>query len=188
MKKFLILLSFLISSYFGFSQNGGLVNENSVIRIDYVGYNSQTGNFQFAIVNKQNCQVNAQYFILHTNQLVEIVIPANGTYILFVPGIPSEDEHVKARATSFCVNSIPDSGWVENDNQVGTVLPIKFKSFQGKRLDSKTIEITFEVEEDSDLSHYIIKVSPDGVNFKNVMLLFPDKIIGHKKYVAKIKL
>lgn len=188
MKQFLIGALLALSTLFCSAQNGGLVNENSVIKIDYVNYNFQTSNFVFLITNKQNCSVTAQYKIVHTNQIVDITLSGNGTYTVYVPGVITEDEHVKAKATSFCPGVVVNSGWVETDNQGGTILPIKFKSISTQRINADSIRITFESEEDNTIEYYVAKISFDGKIWKEVAIVMPNGIVGNKTYSVTVKI
>lgn len=95
MKQFLIGAILALSTLFGSAQNGDQSNENSVIRIDYLGLSS--GNYVFKITNKQPCQVSAQYTV--ANQILDITLPSNGFYTVTTP---SSSGNVKARTRSFC--------------------------------------------------------------------------------------
>ncbi len=164
----------MILSAVAFSQNGGLVNENSVIRIDYITYDVSTGKFEFEVTNKQSCQVNAQYMILHTNGLVNFQIAGNGTYTIYVPGVITEDEHVKVRATSFCPQVSPDQGWVETDSQGGTLLPIKLVSFSVVKAGNGKGVVTWVTAEESNVDRFEVEKSSDGRNFTTALLHFPN--------------
>lgn len=179
MKTIILFLCLLFSTTFSFSQNGGQHNENSVVRIDYLGQTS-TG-YLFRITNKQNCEVQIEY--THNNIINPINISGRGMFEFIVP---NNSRNVKARTKSFCPNVAPDRGWVESE--VLFTVPIKFKTFKGRKLDNNTLELDFEVEEDSDLDYYIIKVSYDGKSYKNVMLVFPENIQSNKRYIVKVKI
>ena len=189
MKKFVVTLLLCFALFFSvFSQNGGIVSENSVIKINFLSYNQLTGNFSFIVTNKQPCQVNAQYRILRTNELVNITIPANGTYNINIPDLPTEDVRVRVRAMSFCPSSVPDQGWVEHDSQVSPVLPIIFEYIKVKKIDSRTVEVEFSASSTDGEDRFNIQVSTDARTFRTVAIVFSGPIIINKVYRVKVKI
>jgi hypothetical protein len=189
MKKLSLTLLFCFALFFSvFSQNGGIASENSVIKISFLSYNQLTGNFSFLVTNKQSCQVSAKYIILRTNELIDITLAANGTHIINVPGLPSQDVSVKARAMSFCPSSVPDQGWVEHGSQIGPVLPIVFEYIKVRKIDSKTVEVEFSASSTDGEDRFNIQVSTDARTFKTVAIVFPGPIVVNKVYKVKIKI
>lgn len=69
-----------------------------------------------------------------------------------------------------------------------TKLPVRFKSITAKVIAKNLVEVTFEVMEQLNISHYNIQVSADGRNFKTVMVVFPQTGKPEQKYVYRIKL
>jgi len=189
MKKFVVTLLLCCALFFSvFSQNGGIVSENSVIKINFLSYNQLTGNFSFIVTNKQSCQVNAQYRTLRDNELVNITIPANGTYNINIPDLPTQDVSVRVRAMSFCPSSVPDQGWVEHDNQASPVLPIIFNYIKVKKVDSRTVEVEFSVSSTDGEDKFNIQVSRDSRTFKTVAVVFSGPIVVNKVYKIKVKI
>lgn len=66
-----------------------------------------------------------------------------------------------------------------------TQLPIRFKSISAKVVQKGVVDLTFEVEEASGVSHYNIQVSDDGKTYKTVMVVFPDN--GKTEYTHKVR-
>jgi hypothetical protein len=169
-----------------FSQNNGINPENSVVRLDYIAF--LDGIHIFRLVNKQSCTVKMQYKIVHTNQIYDVTVPGNSSVAIEVPGTMDEDEHVLARATQFCPGVTSNQGWVEQDSQSGTVLPLKFEYLRAKIVDKKTVWVYFKVHESSGEKSFNIQISTDGKNFKTVAVVLPDAIVPNKEYSVKIVL
>jgi len=180
-----LLTAFLCSllSIVGLSQNGGQNSENNVLRITYIGW--KDGEHRVNLENKLNCSVTATYNF--DGVTAEVVLPALTTVTLTKAALQASVLNAKAkrRSGALCL-STPDNGWVETFTVILT--PIKFKSISAKRIDANTIKVTFESEEDYDLSYYTIKLSTDGVNYRNVGIIFPDGIISSKTYSINIKI
>lgn len=183
MKTILITFLCILLSIVGLSQNGGQVSENNVLKITYIGWSN--GEHIVRLQNKVNCELTATYNF--DGVTADIVIPALSTVTLTKTAAAGTILNAKAkrRNGANCISQ-PDNGWVEI-NTVGGILPVKFKSIKGKRIDNNTIEVTFEAEEDSDLKYYVIKVSNDGINYRSVGVVFPDGIISSKTYTTTIK-
>lgn len=183
MKKIIYFL-LLLFPLFSMGQNGGQLNENSVIKIDYLGY--ANGNHTFKVTNKQPCQVKTQYTVVGSSTITDTVVGANGSYLIIIPSQLSEIKVTKARTVEFCPNVAPDRGWVERDN-TQPVLPIKFKSITARRLDMSTIRLVFESEEDNTIRYYNIRISFDNRVWKTFTILFPDGVQGSKRYQVDLK-
>lgn len=183
MKQLLITLMCTLLSIVGLSQNGGQNTENNVLKITYVGWSN--GEHVVTLQNKVNCSIVATYNFDGTT--TEVTIPALGSVTLTKSAVQGSilNARAKRRSGANCV-STPDNGWVEITT-IGGVLPIKFKSIKGKRIDKSTIQVTFEAEEDSDLSYYTIKVSSDGLYYRNVGVIFPEGVIATKTYTITVK-
>lgn len=71
----------------------------------------------------------------------------------------------------------------------GLVLPVKFLSLTAVKKSEKTYEVTFEVEEDTNLDHYeIVVAEPNGVK-RVLQIVMPDgHVQGKKKYTQTIVL
>jgi hypothetical protein len=173
MKRILVsIIALMLAFNVSLAQNGGLTNENSVVRLDYIGFSG--GIFTFRAFNLQPCQVNAQYMVLHTNQVVDYVLPGNGSYDILVPGTVNEDEHVKTRIRSFCPCVSPDQGWVEQDNQGGTLLPIKLVSFGASKVSKEKALVTWTTADEYDVNRFEVQRSSNGVDFSTVGIAFPN--------------
>lgn len=179
-----LLTAFLCSllSIVGLSQNGGQNSENNVLKITYIGWSN--GEHKVNLQNKLNCEVTATYNF--DGVTANITLPALSTVTLTKEAPQSSVLNAKAkrRSGAACISS-PDNGWVEIFTLLS--LPVKFKSVKGKRIDSNTIEVTFEAEEDSDLNYYVIKVSNDGIHYRSVGVIFPEGVVASKTYSIKVK-
>jgi hypothetical protein len=185
MKKVLLTIFANILFMLAFTQgNGGITNENNILKLTYLGW--LNGEHKIALQNKANCEVTVSMNMNGT--MSDITIPALSTTTLNYNAVQSASASIKSRRKSgaSCVAQ-PDNGWVEITT-TGIVLPIKFKSISGKRIDSNTIQLTFESEEDYDLENYVVKVSNDGKVFRQVAIIFPNGVIASKKYIVTIKL
>lgn len=69
-----------------------------------------------------------------------------------------------------------------------TKLPIHFKAIRTKALGHGLIQVEFDVEEASGTNYYNIQLSKDGVNFKTVMIQFPEGTKPDQTYIVKIQL
>lgn len=187
MKKIIIILFslFTIFPVIGFSQNGGQLNENRVIKIDYVGWS--VNNYVFRVTNKQMCDIRAQIKILTSPSIIDTIIRGNSFILIYINSTNQEEKVVKARALDFCGGGSPDRGWVESKLNLN-LLPIKFKNVQVKRIDKNTIYLIFEVNEDNSINHYKVMISTDGRKYTEKVVVFPNGIEGNKKYEIKIKL
>lgn len=183
MKQLLITLICTLLSVVGLSQNGGQNTENNVLKISYLGWSN--GNHVVTLQNKVNCEIVVTYNFDGTTADVTIQALQTITLTKTAPAGSILNAKAKRRSGANCISS-PDNGWVEI-NTVGGVLPVKFKSIKGKRINNNTIEVTFEAEEDNDLKYYVIKVSNDGINYRNVGVVFPDGIISSKTYTITVK-
>lgn len=183
MKQTLMALLCSLFSIIGLSQNGGQNSENNVLKITYIGWSN--GEHKVLLQNKLNCEVVATYNF--DGVTTNITLPALATVTLSKQSPLSSVLNAKAkrRSGANCISS-PDNGWVETFTILSS-LPIKFKSVSGKRIDSNTIEVIFEAEEDTDLNYYVVKISTDGINYRTVGIIFPDGIISSKTYTIKVK-
>lgn len=182
MKKFVIGIFIMLLttvSNFAYSQNGGQSSQNNVIRLVYLGWSN--GFHSIRVINKLNCSTDIRF---NGNGAISLfTLAALDSTIRFVPGIQGMPIEVKAKRVGGgnCAAQI-DNGWVELEIENGYTVPIRFKSFSGKRIDSQKIQLFFEVEEDASIYHYSVKVSFDGKIFQEVQLVFPNGIQGNKKY------
>jgi len=177
----------LLLYLFGYSQNGGQLNENNVLRIEYVGYNA--GSHIFKIINKVNCDLGVKIDKVGGTSS-QIMTSLQETIVLITaPQTPQVNLKVKRESGANCRQN-PDNGWVELQSTV--VLPIKFGGITAERVGPNLIKLTFDVEEDHTIKSYGIMVSNDGKTFKRVTILFPNGIVPYgstsrKKYSVLVK-
>lgn len=180
MKKVLLLL-LLLFSLVGYSQNLGIVNENNVLKISYISY--VNGTHSYVLKNKLNCQVLTK--LDKNNNFAEHLLEPLEELQISIPGTSSVNFKAKKENGGECINA-PDAGWVELPSPV--VLPITINQITAIRVNPSLIKLTFESQEDINLSNYNIMVSKDGKTFKKAYILFPNGITGNKKYSVFIKL
>lgn len=182
MKTILIPVLILILSLKGFGQNNGRSPENNILRIEYLGFSNNIHTYK--VVNKLNCLTTVK--VWRNGDLTDHTLNALQEQLLTInaPFTPQSTLKVKKESGGECV-PMPDNGWIELQSPIA--LPIKFGSITAKRVSPTTIELVFESEEDLDIKYYNIKVSSDGKNFKTVVVVFPNKVQGKKRYVALVK-
>ncbi len=187
MKRLLFIVLFSLFSLFSFSQNGGQANENNVLKVEYVGYSN--GNHIFKIINKVDCQLGVK---IDKNGATSSQMMTNlQETIILVTAPQTPQVSIKAkRETGAACKQNPDNGWVELQSIIA--LPVKFGGIVATKVGPNLIKLTFDVEEDHTLKSYGIMVSPDGKNFKRVMILFPNGVVpygstSHKKYSVLVK-
>lgn len=173
----------LLGSLFGYSQNGGQFNENNVLKLEYVGYSSNAHIYK--VTNKVNCQLGIKIDQPGGTSSQTMVGLQQTLVSITAPQTPQVNLKAKREFGASCKQN-PDNGWVELQSSI--VLPIKFGKILATRVSSKTIKLQFESEEDLSISHYDVKISYDAKNFKKVVVLFPNGVIGHKLYTAYINL
>jgi hypothetical protein len=184
--KTLSLFSMLVlSSLLGICQNGGLASENSLVKMEFIGYSN--GANIIKITNKQTCDVTVEYKVGHSGPTKEVSISGSGNWYLNVPAAINQEVVVKSRAKTFCGTNT-DAGWTELTVVGNPVLPIVFGPITAMKVSPNLIKLTFEAEEDFDLKYYNILVSPDGKTWKKAQVLFPNGITGRKKYSILVKL
>jgi len=181
MKQLLFIALFILFSLFGFSQNMGIVNENNVLKISYTSYSN--GVHSYVLKNKLNCQVLTK--LDKNNNFAEHMLEPLQELQVDVPGGASVNFKAKKEQGAECITA-PDAGWVEMPSPV--VLPVTFNQIIAVRVNPSLIKLTFESQEDINLSNYNILVSKDGKTFKRASILFPNGITGNKKYSVFIKL
>lgn len=65
------------------------------------------------------------------------------------------------------------SSIITSTNQC-SIVPIKFTSVTARRINSNTFEVVFDINEVVGVNYYRIKLSTDGINFKERAVIFPD--------------
>lgn len=181
--KQVILAILLLCGVQSYSQNGGISNENNILKIQYLG--SSNGYHVFSLENKVSCEIVTK---LDKNGVFSnYTIPALGSTTILIPYMNSQPVKFKAKRESgaLCKQN-PDNGWIEQESLVA--LPIKFGKIIASKVSETSIKIEFESEEDISISHYDVKISYDAKTYKKVVVLFPNGVVGHKLYTAYIKL
>lgn len=181
MKKLLLLLSFLLSFAFGFSQNLGIINENNVLKISYVSYIN--GVHTYLLKSKVNCGMRVK--LDKNNNFTEHDMTALQEMEIAIPGGASVNFKAKKEHGGECITA-PDAGWVEMPSPIA--LPIKMTNVIVTKINPSLIKLSFRSEDDINISSYNILMSQDGKTFKKTQILFPNGITGTKTYSVLIKL
>jgi hypothetical protein len=174
MKKMFIILSLLGAK--AFAQNGGQLNENNSLKIEYVGI-TPAGNPIIKATNKQSCI--SEIRVLHGQNVRFKMIEAqtSDTFVL-----PPATCHVTAKATTNCGTT--DYGQVETN--VCNVLPLRFEQMRVTRTGPNTAQVSFKIVDLSDYKLYI-QVSKDGANYKRIGIEVPTSAKVGDTYIVNIK-
>src|ERR1044072_1151851 len=173
--KYLIFALLSTIVFNSMRQNGGQYPENNSVKLEYMGGG------KIKITNKQSCES-----IVHVNDSktgANLLIAGNGSYTYQLTNDLTANVRFKAKNTTNCGNS--DYGQVE---LFLSSLPLKFVSFDTKRISDTEFWVNFEVAEVSNVNHFNIKASTDGKVFKVITILFPDNAQPNRKYSVKINL
>lgn len=180
MKKLLFVILSSLLSLFGFSQNGGQINENNVLKINYISYIN--GTHSYVLKNKLNCQVLTK--LDKNNNFTEHMLQPLEELNISIPGNLSVNFKAKKIQGAECITA-PDAGWVELPSPI--VLPATFGQIIATKVNPALIRLTFESQEDMNLYNYNILVSRDGKTFKKIHVLFPNGVKGNQKYIILVK-
>jgi hypothetical protein len=112
---FLFLL--LLLSLNAVSQNGGQFFENSVIRINYIGYSD--GSHIFKVCSKQNCEARIRTKA-ERDPAVDIIVQALSCETVRVARPTNINILFRAKAETFCISN-PDMGWLELNTSLLTL-------------------------------------------------------------------
>jgi hypothetical protein len=143
----------------------------------------------FKVISKVNCELTAK--VDRSGVVTQHTLGSFQSVLIYVSA-PSSSQivNIKAKRLSGALcRQNPDNGWVEF--QSFTVLPIRvgqLTNITATKVSPGIIRVDFNSEEDILTKHYNIMVSEDGITYKKVYVLFPDGIIGGKKYSILIKL
>lgn len=168
MKSFLFLLLLLLFCILGYSQNNGQYFENSVIRIQYIGYVNNY--YLFEVTNKTECENyikvdkegNFQNYTVEGNSSITIRISAPSPDIVV-------NFKVKREGGPSC-SSNPDNGWIELSSP-SPLLGLKniITILKTERVSTDAVRILFRVSKPAKM--YKIKLSLDGINYKDVEII-----------------
>lgn len=177
MKRFLIGLLMLLP-VLGFSQgNGGITNENTSTKIEWVGQNS--GKYIVRVTNKQNCAADMRVQWGGNGSFRVKNIAANSSDTFWVSPNSSPNCFLGAKPETACSNSM-EMGTVELN--VCQALPVTFTSIVGQRVGPRSVKLIFTAEEDSQTKQYNIQYSLNGKTFETIKVLFPNGVVGGKQY------
>lgn len=167
MKTSITILALLIS-IMSFAQS-----QDGYISTAYLGY--ANGQHAVRVTSKQHCSTDIQfrYSVMPSainpntkNNIKENVVPAMGSQVFYITGPQTMTIEVNSRTQ--CDWAGQSSIWV---NPLSNVLPMKLKYLKLEKIDATHIKATFEVLEETNVSHYDMQYSLDGINFKNVVLI-----------------
>jgi len=180
MKKNLFSLLVMMAPMLGFTQgNGGITNENASTKIEWIGH-SLNGQYIVKVTNKQNCSVPMRVQWGGTNRFREKIMSSGASDTFHITTPPTPICFLGAKPASFCNNPM-EMGTVELN--ICQVLPVKFSSIVGYRLDSRNIKVVFTVEDESNVKYYNIMLSFNGRSFKTVNVKFPEEgLKANKQY------
>lgn len=169
MKKLITALFAFILMMTGKAQNGGQYPENNSIKLEWSGTS-------VLVTNKQSCE--SVIRVSYAQSTVDLTIPGNSS-VLFMP--PAAVATIKAKNTTNCGNS--DFGLVELNL---TAMPVKFASFYFTAIGNKEVLVTFETAETSNIRHYRILISTDGVNYRAIDSVKADLVTPNRTYSIKV--
>jgi hypothetical protein len=175
MKKTITSL-FLLMGMGATAQNGGQLNENNSLKIEYIGITS-SGNPIIKATNKQDCT--SEIRVLHGQNVRFKMIEAH-TSDTFV--LPINVCNVTAKATTNY--GFVDYGQVETN--VCNVLPLRFEQLRVQKTGVNTAQISFKIVELSDHKLYI-QLSKDGMNYKRIGIEVPSSAKVGDTYIVNIK-
>lgn len=153
----------------GMAQNGGQYPENNSVKLEWVGTSVK-------VTNKQSCD--GQIRLTYASTSIDVAVAANSS-IIFMP--PTAIATIKAKALTNCGGT--DFGWVEL-SLIAT--PVKFVSFDFTSIGNKEVLATFETAETSNIRHYRILISSDGINYRAIDSVKADNVIPNRTYSIKV--
>lgn len=184
MKKLSLLAVCISIAIVAFSQNGGQANENPSVKIEQVAV---AGSYTIVrVTNKQACQADIRV-TSGGDQFVKSIAPgATDTFWVETP--PSM--RIQARTETNCGTT--DFGQVEltvtgGPGGGGGPLAIKSLFANMTKLSNGSYKLTIYSDEDDTINYYNIDVDfGDGKPVRRT-LLFPDGLVGSKKYTVILK-
>lgn len=169
MKKSILALFGTLLIFMASAQNGGQFPENNSVKLEWVGTSVK-------VTNKQSCD--GQIRLTYASTSVDVSVSANSS-IIFMP--PAAIATIKAKALTNCGST--DFGWVELSL---IVTPVKFVSFDFIPIGNKDVLVTFETAETSNIRHYRILISHDGVNYRAIDSVKADNVTPNRTYSIQI--
>jgi hypothetical protein len=146
--------------------NGGQLNFNSNLKIEYLG------NGKVLVTNKQ--AVTGDFKIQDTKHDSTITIVAGGTGIFYLDPSLKTNIYVKGKALTNCGG---DCGWVE---LFIASLPLKYANFKVSRISDTECYVDFDIYEVVNVKEIYIKVSLDGKVFTVASTLKPNQSHYHE--------
>lgn len=174
----LLLTSSIITCY---SQNGGQLNENPSVKMEYVSVIN--GVTTLKITNKQNGVVEIQTKA-GNEERVKSYNALSADTIKFV-GLTGTNVKIQSKALTNLGTT--DYGNVELFLNINS-LPVKFVSFKSVLTPDGDAQITFEIAEAVNVKQFNVKMSKDGKTWQTVAIIFPDELQPNRIYSTKVKL
>lgn len=185
MKKFLISVIITFISIFAQSQTYPLIAENNALKVESIGWVG-TNSYRIKVTNKANCSTSIR---INYNTGTKDTTLSNLVSTYFnLNNVLQSATYIRVKRTSgaTCISSCSEDYVYVGFNNV--ILPVQFKSIISKRIDDDHVMIIFEAEEDNTIQNYRIKISSDGIDFKDATIIFPNGIQGNKKYTITLTL
>lgn len=179
--KRLLLIPLLIACGLMNAQNGGQANENSSVKIEFIGLTA-FGQAIIQVTNKQECEasIRIDYGNKHRSKIVVPLLA--DTFLIALPS----SMKVRAKAETNCGTT--DYGQVECNVGV-TSTPLKYKDFSVRQIpgtDSIEVKVTFY--ESYNVNHVDIETSVDGLNWFRAKIFFPENIVESKRYSVRARI
>lgn len=178
MKKLLLAFILSLSLFSSRAQNGGQASENESIKLSL---GSVTSDWKQIIIvtNKQNCTVDIKFQHNGETSIKRFPAFSSDTFQITLP-----DCSVKAKPLDNCGGA--NMGWLEWN--VCAALPIKFDYIKAKKITKNVYELEFKVSSSDNEDHFNVQLSKDGLNYKTITVVLPDRIETNKVYKVKINL
>lgn len=175
-RNFLTLLLLLVVSL-SKAQNGGIVNENASLKLEYVS--TINGIVTVRVTNKDTCDANVR------------VQWGNVSRTKIINGLQSDTFQFLQQTMRFIrANSITPcrsyQGSVELDYMVA--LPVTFEYINVRQVSDRIVNVQFKVAEADGTDRFNIQVSKDGKNFRTIQVVLPDAIQTNRIYNVNVKL
>lgn len=165
MKKYILGILSLALMTSSFAQNGGQLNENSSLKIEFAGfYNGQT---VIKATNKQSCSATAKFTFTGGGSGTQYkALPANGfdTVRMLIP--ITSNAKVQANMESGCQNY--ETGVVELKLNL-TAMPVTGLETFDEKLDNQgNLLFTWTSYTETNNKQYELEMSTDAINFKRI--------------------
>lgn len=185
MKTLLFLTAFILLTLSGFSQS-----QDPYLKMESLGY--ANGKHTIRVTNKQSCKADIQFRFggsvtsvspnpKNNTQQNEVAASSAQVFEITAPA----GRMIEVKALSVC-NWQGPAQWL---SPLSVVLPVKFtKPFTVERKGARTFKVTIFVAEETNVSHYNINLSTDGLHYKTIALIFSGDTVAPGTYSATINL